>query len=60
MVERIKERIKELEAKLNMNSSNSSKPPSTDNKLTKKRKVSIIIQVNLIILTKKSEQHTEV
>ena len=28
-------RIKELEAKLNMNSSNSSKPPSTDNKLTK-------------------------
>ncbi len=38
MVERIKERIKELEAKLNMNSSNSSKPPSTDNKLTKKRK----------------------
>ncbi len=38
MVENLEERIKELEAKLNMNSSNSSKPPSTDNKLTKKRK----------------------
>ncbi len=28
-------RIKELESRLNMDSSNSSKPPSTDNKLTK-------------------------
>ncbi len=35
MVERLEERIKELEARLNMNSSNSSKPPSTDNKLEK-------------------------
>jgi len=32
------ERIKELETKLNMNSKNSSKPPSTDNKLTTKKK----------------------
>ncbi len=38
MVEKLEERIKELEARLNMNSSNSSKPPSTDNKLTKKKK----------------------
>ena len=37
MVERLEERIKELEDKLNMNSSNSSKPPSSDNKLTKKK-----------------------
>ena len=29
MVERLEERIKELEFKLNMNSTNSSKPPST-------------------------------
>ena len=34
MVDRLEQRIKELEARLNMNSSNSSKPPSTDNKLT--------------------------
>ena len=34
------ERIKELEFKLNLNSTNSSKPPSTDNKLTKKKKLS--------------------
>jgi len=40
MVERLEERIKELESKLNMNSTNSSKPPSTDNKLTKKKKSS--------------------
>ena len=40
MVERLEERIKELESKLNMNSTNSSKPPSTDNKLTKKKKPS--------------------
>ncbi|HHD75428.1 MAG TPA: hypothetical protein ENK95_01230 [Campylobacterales bacterium] len=37
MVERLEARIKELEDKLNMNSSNSSKPPSSDNKLTKKK-----------------------
>ena len=37
MVEKLEERIKELEARLNMNSSNSSKPPSTDNKLTKEK-----------------------
>ena len=37
MVERLEKRIKELEAKLNMNSSNSSKPPSTDDKLAKDR-----------------------
>ena len=37
MVERLEARIKELEDKLNMNSSNSSKPPSSDNKLSKKR-----------------------
>lgn len=37
MVERLEARIKELEEKLNMNSSNSSKPPSSDNKLTKKK-----------------------
>ena len=30
MVEKLKKRIKELETKLNMNSKNSSKPPSTD------------------------------
>jgi hypothetical protein len=35
MVERLEKRIKELEFKLNVNSTNSSKPPSTDNKLTK-------------------------
>jgi transposase len=35
MVDRLEQRIKELEARLNMNSSNSSKPPSTDDKLTK-------------------------
>jgi len=40
MVEKLEERIKELESKLNMNSTNSSKPPSTDNKLTKKKKPS--------------------
>ena len=40
MVERLEKRIKELEFKLNMNSTNSSKPPSTDNKLTKKKKLS--------------------
>ena len=45
MVEKLQElvalqeiRIKELEAKLNMNSKNSSKPPSTDNKLKKDKK----------------------
>jgi len=32
------ERLKRLEEKLNMNSSNSSKPPSTDNKLSKRKK----------------------
>jgi len=37
MVEKLEARIKELEDKLNMNSSNSSKPPSSDNKLSKKR-----------------------
>jgi len=40
MVEKLEERIKELEAKLNMDSTNSSKPPSTDNKLTKKKESS--------------------
>ena len=40
MVEELEKRIKELESKLNVNSTNSSKPPSTDNKLTKKKKVS--------------------
>ncbi len=40
MVDKLEQRIKELESRLNMNSSNSSKPPSTDDKLTKdKRKV---------------------
>jgi transposase len=45
MVEKLQElvalqeiRIKELEARLNMNSKNSSKPPSTDNKLKKDKK----------------------
>lgn len=38
MVDKLEERIKELEARLNMDSSNSSKPPSTDNKLTKSKK----------------------
>ena len=38
MVERLEERIKELEAQLGMNSTNSSKPPSTDNKLKKSNK----------------------
>ena len=40
MVERLEERIKELESRLNMDSTNSSKPPSTDNKLTKKKNLS--------------------
>ena len=40
MVERLEKRIKELEFKLNMNSTNSSKPPSTDNKFTKNKKAS--------------------
>jgi transposase len=35
MVNKLEQRIKELEAKLGMNSTNSSKPPSSDNKLTK-------------------------
>lgn len=35
MVEKLEERIKELESRLNMNSTNSSKPPSTDDKLKK-------------------------
>ena len=39
MVERLEERIKELEAQLGMNSTNSSKPPSTDNKLKKSDKI---------------------
>ena len=38
MVDKLEKRIKELEARLNMNSTNSSKPPSTDNKLTKSKK----------------------
>jgi transposase len=37
MVGQLEQRIKELEAKCNMDSSNSSKPPSTDNKLTKSK-----------------------
>jgi hypothetical protein len=37
MVEKLEARIKELEEKLGMNSSNSSKPPSSDNKLSKKK-----------------------
>jgi hypothetical protein len=37
MVEKLEARIKELEDKLGMNSSNSSKPPSSDNKLSKKK-----------------------
>ena len=40
MVDKLEQRIKELEARLNMNSTNSSKPPSTDNKLTKSKKPS--------------------
>ena len=40
MVEKLELRIKELEEQLNMNSTNSSKPPSTDNKLTKTKKPS--------------------
>ncbi len=40
MVEKLELRIKELEARLNMNSTNSSKPPSTDNKLKKTNKTS--------------------
>ena len=38
MVKKLELRIKELEAKLNINSSNSSKPPSTDDKLKKAKK----------------------
>ncbi len=41
MVDKLEERIKELESRLNMNSTNSSKPPSTDNKLKKTKKPSI-------------------
>jgi len=37
MVEKLELRIKELEAKLNMDSTNSSKPPSSDNKLKKSK-----------------------
>jgi len=40
MVDKLEERIKELESRLNINSTNSSKPPSTDNKLTKVKKPS--------------------
>ena len=40
MVDKLEARIKELEARLNMDSTNSSKPPSTDNKLSKKKKSS--------------------
>ena len=40
MVDKLEKRIKELESKLGMNSTNSSKPPSTDNKLTKPKKPS--------------------
>jgi transposase len=36
-VEELKQRIKELEDKLDMDSTNSSKPPSTDSKLTNKK-----------------------
>ncbi len=42
MVERLEEKIKEPEARLNMNSSNSSKPPLTDNKLTKDNNLKIM------------------
>jgi len=38
MVEKLEARIKELEARLGLNSTNSSKPPSSDNKLTKNKK----------------------
>lgn len=38
MADKLEKRIKELEARLNMNSTNSSMPPSTDNKLTKNKK----------------------
>ena len=38
MVERLEERIKELEFKLNMNSTNSSKPPSTDKEQKKSKR----------------------
>jgi len=37
MVEKLEARIKELEACLGPNSTNSSKPPSSDNKLTKNK-----------------------
>ena len=40
MVDKLERRVAELEAQLNMNSTNSSKPPSTDNKLTKTKKPS--------------------
>ncbi len=40
MVDKLEKRIKELESRLNMNSTNSSKPPSTDNKLKKTKKPS--------------------
>ena len=33
MVDKLEQRIKELESRLNMNSSNSSKPPSTDDEV---------------------------
>ena len=38
MVEKLEKRIKELENQLATDSTNSSKPPSTDNKLKKKKK----------------------
>ena len=38
MVDKLEHRIKELESRLNMNSSNSSKPPSTDDKLKTNKK----------------------
>jgi len=37
-VEHLEAQIKVLEAKLSLNSQNSSKPPSTDNKLSKSKK----------------------
>lgn len=39
IVDKLEQRIKDLEAKLGLNSSNSSKPPSSDHKLTKEKKL---------------------
>ena len=53
MVEKLEARIKELEARLDLNSTNSSKPPSSDNKLTKNKKRQPVSYTHLTLPTKR-------